>query len=78
MAKKEKPVVEEAEVQEEGCNTKALLFELDNVALAGRELVYDIVSGILEAKGVDFSIGQFCKYCLRAPVKSFIPTLLSK
>ena len=77
MANKKEAVIEDVEVQEEGCNTKALLFELDNVALSGRELVYDILSGILEEKGVDFTIGQFCQYCLHAPVKSFIPTLLS-
>lgn len=76
MAKKKKPVTPESEVDEE-CRVKALLFELDNVALAGRELVYDVLSGVLEEKGVKLSVGQFCQYCLYAPVQSFVPTLLA-
>lgn len=57
---------------------KALFFELDNVAVKGRELVYDIVSGILEEKGVDFSRGLFCQYCLYQPIKVFVPEILAK
>jgi len=77
MAKKKQPVVDAPEAEPEKPK-KALLFELDNVALKGRELLYDVLSGILEEKGVDFSFGHFCKYCLHPPAKNYIPTLLHK
>ena len=64
--------------EQEECLAKALLFELDNVAVKGRELVYDVLSGILEEKDVDFSQGLFSQYCLYPPVKSYIPTLLHR
>ena len=77
MPNNSKKLVEEVETNGE-CQKKALLFELDNVALDGRELVYDVLSGILEEKDVKFSFSLFCQHCLYPPVKNYIPTLLSK
>lgn len=77
MAKQMKQVRSESVVEEQ-CNNKALLFELDNVAVEGRELIYDVLSGILEEKGVAFSFAMFCQFCLYPPVKNFIPTILAK
>ncbi len=69
----------DSNVQEpEGVYKKALLFELDNVGVKGRELIYDVLSGILEEKDVDFNFGLFCQHCLYPPTKNYIPTLLSK
>lgn len=68
----------EPEVVENPTPKKALLFELDNVAVKGRDLVYDVLSGILEEKDVDFSFGMFCQYCLYPPAKNYIPTILTK
>lgn len=76
MPKKNKKTPPESEVAEE-LNRKALLFELDNVALKGRELVFDVLSGLLEEKGIKLSFGMFCQYCLYPPVKSYIPGILS-
>lgn len=76
MAKKKHPEVTVEEKGETVC-AKALLFELENVAVKGRGLVYDVLSGILEGKGLEFSHGMFCKHCLYPPVKHFIPQILS-
>lgn len=76
MPKKNKKPQSEPEVSED-ISRKALLFELDNVALKGRELVFDVLSGILEEKGVKLSFGMFCQQCLYPPVKNYIPGILS-
>lgn len=76
MPKKRNKTQPSVEAPEE-MSRKALLFELDNVALKGRELVFDVLSGILEEKGIKLSMGMFCQHCLYPPVKNYMPGLLS-
>jgi beta-phosphoglucomutase-like phosphatase (HAD superfamily) len=57
---------------------KAMLFELENVAVPGHQIVYDVIKSVLADKGVDLKPMMFSRYCLEARVEEFVPVLLQQ
>jgi len=55
---------------------RAILFELENVAVKGRQIIYDVLKSVLAAKGVELGPLMFSRYCLHLPVKHFFSDLL--
>lgn len=56
---------------------RAILFELENTAINGREIIYGVVKKIVEDRGLDFNEVTFSRYCLNSPLKHAVTDLLS-
>ena len=56
---------------------RAILFELENVAVKGRQIIYDVLKSVLAAKGVEMGRLMFSRYCICLPVKHFFSDLLA-
>jgi len=65
----------EAAVTEEK-PARAVLFELENVALAGRRIAYEILDKLFEDKGAKLTPALFSRFCLDTAPAQFIPKLL--
>lgn len=55
---------------------RALLFELENVAVNGRQVIYDVLCDVLKEKDVKLTSSIFAIHCLYLPVKSFVAPVL--
>ncbi|MCK5850044.1 MAG: HAD family phosphatase [Kiritimatiellae bacterium] len=66
----------EAIVTEEEPLQRAFLFELENVLMGTRRILYDLLSKILKDKGVKLTPILFSRYCLGEPASVFIPAIL--
>ena len=55
----------------------ALLFELENIAVKGRQIIYDVLKSVLADKGIELTPNTFSRYCLCPSVKHFLPALLA-
>lgn len=55
---------------------RALLFELENVAFDGHNVLYDAVKKALAAKDAKLSEVLFTRFCLDSTVGAFLPDLL--
>ncbi len=55
---------------------RALLFELDNVGLAGRHAAYATMERILAEKNVTMNYGLFAKHCIPMPPALSIPAIV--
>lgn len=62
---------------EQGILQRAILLELENVAVKGRQIVYDVLKSVLADKGIDLTSMAFSRYCLYPSVKYFLPALLA-
>lgn len=63
--------------QDEGQQTeKTLLFELEHIALEGREALFEVVKNSMESRDVDFNVPAFSRYCVEDVPKHFVPRLL--
>lgn len=73
MAENKDPVQQDGEAPPD----RALLFELENVAASGRQIVYDVLKSVLAEKGVKMTPIMFSRCCLQPCVKQFLPRLLA-
>jgi beta-phosphoglucomutase-like phosphatase (HAD superfamily) len=55
---------------------RALLFELENVSLAGRKAAYVTMERILAEKNVVLNFGLFAKHCIPMPPAMSIPAII--
>lgn len=55
----------------------AVLFELENVAVGGRRIVYDVLSRLLKERKARLTPALFSRFCLDTPPSRFVPRLLS-
>jgi beta-phosphoglucomutase-like phosphatase (HAD superfamily) len=56
---------------------RAVLFELENLSIAGREVIYATLKRELATKGVKMAPFMFSRYCLAACLKNGIGNLLA-
>ncbi|MBA4388052.1 MAG: hypothetical protein C0404_08735 [Verrucomicrobia bacterium] len=54
----------------------AILLELDNTAVNGRQLIFTVLKRVLEDKDITMTPVIFAKHCLQFPVRQYVPTLL--
>jgi beta-phosphoglucomutase-like phosphatase (HAD superfamily) len=65
------------EVQKQGdAVPKAILAELETLAVNGRQVSYDVLESVLSDKGVKLSPAQFSRRCVDRPVADAIADLL--
>lgn len=80
MAKKKKKVAEKKEPAPDETDQKrlprAVLFELENVAIKGRQIIYDVLESVLADKSVKLTQLMFSRYCLGSSPKDFLSVLL--
>jgi len=62
---------------EEDVPRRALLFELENVAFEGHNVLYNTVKKTLAAKDAKLSEVLFTRFCLDSTVGAFLPDLLN-
>ena len=55
----------------------AILFELENIAVDGRQIIYYVLKSILDDKKIAFTPAVFSRYCLRHSARDYLPELLS-
>ena len=56
--------------------TRAMVFELENLAVNGRQVLFDVLKRALAEKDVDIKPYMFVRYCLDLPLKQGIAELL--
>jgi beta-phosphoglucomutase-like phosphatase (HAD superfamily) len=61
---------------EESGPRRALLFELENLAVDGHHLVYEAVRTVLKDRSIELTPGIFSRYCVCRPPRIFAPILL--
>jgi beta-phosphoglucomutase-like phosphatase (HAD superfamily) len=57
---------------------KAVLFELENQAVQGRQVVYDTLKALLSSKSIPFTPAMFSRHVLDSPVAEYVPALLKE
>jgi beta-phosphoglucomutase-like phosphatase (HAD superfamily) len=57
-------------------SSRAILVEMDTVALDGRKIGYDVMHSLLAEKGIELTPMLFARHCLHPPVRRFLPDLL--
>ena len=55
---------------------RAVLFELENLAVDGHGLVYDAVKSVFKGKGIDLPPALFSRCCLGRAPQSYVPAIL--
>jgi len=75
MAKKKKNAGESVEEQK-SIPRQAVLFELENLAIKGRQLVYDVLKKALADKNVELNMNMFSRYCSQPSAKYFLPLMM--
>ncbi len=64
------------EVAKAKTSASGLLFELENVAVGGRSLAYDVLKSLFSEKEVEISRVLFMRHCLSPCPKEYMPRLL--
>ena len=54
----------------------AVLFQLEDVAVPGRKIAYDVLKKALAEQKVDLSLPVFSRYCLNSTPQSYIPAIM--
>jgi beta-phosphoglucomutase-like phosphatase (HAD superfamily) len=54
----------------------AIVFQLEDVAVHGRKIAYDILKKLLGEQKIDFSIPIFSRYCLSSAPQTYLPALM--
>jgi len=57
---------------------RAVVFELEYVAVNGRQVMYDTLKRLLHQKDIDLTPVMFSRYVLDAPVAAYVPVLLKQ
>lgn len=73
---KKKIEVKGAVEQQKNTTNQAVLFELENLAIKGRQLVYDVLKKALADNDIALTLNMFSRYCSQPSVKQFIPVML--
>ena len=55
---------------------RAVLVELENVAVKGRQIIFDVLKSVLADKDVKLTPVMFSRYCPQPLAKNFLPDLL--
>ena len=66
----------EGGAEQKGQVGKAVLFELENFAVKGRQVVFDLLKKILAEENIVLTMSMFARYCSHPSVKHFIPMML--
>jgi len=69
---------EEAQILEQEEPEHAILFELEGIAINGRQILFDVIKGALTGKGVKLTPVLFARYCLDVPLQESVATLLKQ
>jgi len=54
----------------------AIVFQLEDIAIHGRKIAYDILKKALGEQKIDLSIPVFSRYCLSSTPQTYIPSLM--
>ena len=54
----------------------AVLFQLEDVAVNGRKIAYDILKKALGEQKIDLSIPVFSRYCLNSTLQTYLPAMM--
>jgi beta-phosphoglucomutase-like phosphatase (HAD superfamily) len=73
MAKKK---VEPEVAVRQNVPNRAILFELENFAAKGRQIVYDVLKKALADKDIELTLNMFSRHCMHPSVKHFLPMML--
>lgn len=55
---------------------RAVIVELENIALGGRQICFDIVKKVFGSKGIPLDRVTFSRTCIEVPARKFVPCLL--
>jgi beta-phosphoglucomutase-like phosphatase (HAD superfamily) len=73
---KKAPAPQAPAIKTEASKKFAILFELENVAIGGRQIVFDVTKKALADKGVKLTPALFSRYCLARPFSQGVGELL--
>ncbi|MDD4870838.1 MAG: HAD hydrolase-like protein [Kiritimatiellae bacterium] len=73
---KQKKEVAEVNTEQKSMPDRAVLFELENFAVKGRQIVSDLLKKILSEKDIELTLNMFSRYCSHPSVKHFLPMML--
>lgn len=76
MAKNKKPTGNEKTKEHSPQSRYAILLEIENTALKGRQLLQGVLKKVLGEKGVELDLATFSRYCLDVPIGDFLPHIL--
>jgi len=76
MVKKKAEAEAEVVVEQKTVPNRAVLFELENFAVKGRQMVFDVLKKVFADKDIDLNLGMFSRYCSQPSVKHFLPIML--
>lgn len=65
-----------AKVNEEGQHAGAILFELENIGVDGRDVMYGVVEKAFESKGIEIKPFVFSRYALNVSLTQFVNDIL--
>lgn len=54
----------------------AVVFQLEDVAVTGRKIAYDVLKKALGEQKIDLSIPAFSRYCLNSTPQTYIPAMM--
>jgi beta-phosphoglucomutase-like phosphatase (HAD superfamily) len=66
---------EETEMAETETVQISMLFELENIAVAGRRVLFDVLKSTLGDKGVKLTPVMFSRYCIHASPDVYLPSV---
>ena len=69
---------EETSVPEQAEPNRAILFELEGIAINGRQILFDVMKGALAGKKVKLTPVLFSRYCLDVSLNDSVATLLGQ
>jgi len=76
MAKSKKPAGSEKTKENAPRSRYAILLEIENTALKGRQLFQGVLKKTLGEKGVELDLSTFSRYCLDVPTGDSLPRIL--
>lgn len=71
-----KKVEPESSVDQKSVPGRAVLFELENFAVKGRIVVFDVLKKLLSEEGINLTFPMFSRYCSHPSAKYFVPMML--
>ncbi|OGV67489.1 MAG: hypothetical protein A2283_04625 [Lentisphaerae bacterium RIFOXYA12_FULL_48_11] len=63
-------------VEQKNVPVRAVLFEMENLAIKGRQLAFDVLKKALADKDIELTLHMFSRYCSQPSVKQFLPLML--
>ena len=64
------------EQKEDGEQKLGLLFEIENMAVDGRRIAYDVAKSLFADKAVELTKPFFSRYCLHPSPEQYVPLVL--